>query len=259
MAKKYRCTSFTVCVALVALGIALSFGCVGQPDPYYDPGTTTPDGAPVEGQPDANNPPPPPGPDGGVTPTPDAYVPPPPPDAYVPPVQYPPGPYGTNEGSVIANLTWTGYIDTDADGDSDPFNESPTTIKLEDFYVGFDPGARIIMINSSAGWCGACQDEAPSLVQLNTSHGPRGARFITALFEDTNSWPADTNFAKTWGEWYDLTFPTVADPDDLLGPYYEDSTVPMNILIDASDMTIIDIHHGFDYYYTKQILDNYCD
>lgn len=258
MAKKERRISVAVCVSLGALGFALNIGCVGQPDPYYDPGTNTADGAPVEGQPDANNPPTPTI-DGGLTPVPDAYVPPPTPDAYVPPVEYPSGPYGTSEGAVIANLSWSGYADTDADSDDDPFNESPTTVSLQDYYVGFDPGARIILVNSSAGWCGSCQDEASSLRQLDASYRSRGARFVTALFEDSSSYPADTNFAKTWGQWYDLTFPVVADPEDKLGPYYEDSTVPMNILIDASDMSIIDIHHGFDYYYTQQILDTYCD
>lgn len=257
MAIKDRCTSIAVCVALGALGFAPSTGCVGQPDPF-DPGTSSADGAPVEGQPDAHNPPPPPS-DGGVTPTADAYVPPSPPDAYVPPAQYPPGPYGTNEGSVIAELSWSGYVDSDADSDNDPFNESPTTISLRDYYVGFDPGARVILLNSSAGWCGACQEEAASLKQLDSSYRSRGARFIMAMFEDTNGSAADTNFAKTWGEWFDLAFPVVADPQDKLGPYYQDSSVPMNILIDASDMTIIDIHHGFDYYYTQQVLNTYCD
>jgi len=258
MARQDRCTSIAVCVALGALGIALSTGCVGQPDPF-DPGTTTADGAPVEGQPDGNNPPPPTT-DGGITPTADAYVPPPPPpDAYVPPAQYPSGPYGTSEGSVIANLSWTGYIDTDADADSDPFNESPTTISLQDFYHGFDPGARIILINASAGWCGACQEEASELKQLDSAFRSRGARFITALFEDSSSYPADTDFAKSWGEWYSLAFPVVADPQDKLSPYYQESSVPMNIMIDASDMTIIDIIHGFDYSYTQQVLNTYCD
>jgi hypothetical protein len=35
--------------------------------------------------------------------------------------------------------------------------------------------------------------------------------------------------------------------------------VPTNVVIDATNMVIVDIHHGFEYYQMRQILEAYCD
>src|SRR5262245_27394145 len=45
------------------------------------------------------------------------------PSADAGPLTYPPGPYGTDLGDVIANYMWMGYVDSAADADDDPFNE----------------------------------------------------------------------------------------------------------------------------------------
>lgn len=239
-------------VALLLVGL---MACVGKVD---DPGgggggEDTMDAA-VASQPDAA--PIPNTPDAAPLPPPDAA--PPPPDA-PPAVTYPPGPYGNSEGDVIKALSWSGYVDSDADTDNDPFNEPVTTVSLEDFYQGFDPGARIILINASAGWCSVCQDEAQSLRNINTEYFSRGGRIITALFQDTNGYAADTDFAKTWGEYFELTSAVVADPNDLLSPYYLEDTVPLNIFVDASNMVIVEVHHGFDDSTTRQIFESYVD
>jgi len=238
-------------VALMLLG---STACVGKVDDPGGPGLETADAA-IVAQPDAN-----------ILPgTPDANTPPVTPDAApLPPdappaVTYPPGPYGNNVGSVIAPLSWQGYVDSDSDSDANPFNEAVTTVSLQDFYKGFDPGARIILINASAGWCSVCQDEASYLVDIDADYHSRGARIITALFQDTSGYSADTDFAKTWGEYFEETFAVVADPNDLMSPYYQEDSVPMNVYIDASTMTIVNIEHGFDDTNTRQIFESYVD
>lgn len=244
--QRIRCSS----VALVIFG---SSACVGQADdPGGGSGTETIDAA-ASGQPDAA--PSPIVPDAAQLP-PDAA--PPPPDA-PPAVTYPDGPYGFTEGQVIAALSWSGYADSDADPDDNPFNEPVTTVSLEDYYQGFDPGARIILINASAGWCSVCQEEAGYLVDIYAEYRSRGARIITALFQDTSGYAADTEFAKAWGEYFELTSAVVADPNDLLAPYYEEDTVPLNIFVDASNMVIVEVHHGFDNWTTRQIFDSYVD
>ena len=179
-----------------------------------------------------------------------------PPDA-TPMIQYPSGPYGTNEGDVITNLGWMGYGDTDVDSDDDPFNEAARMVKLEEFFAGNDPSATVIMIGSGAGWCGPCQDEALQLPGLYTQYRASGARFISTMFEDSYGSKADANYAKAWGQQFGLAFPTLADPDGLLDPYYNGSAIPMNMFIDATTMEIIDVHHGFSASYTRQILDAY--
>jgi thiol-disulfide isomerase/thioredoxin len=224
--------------------VVCGVGCVGQPDPYTG-GGGDPNSHDASAQPDPRD---------GAPGTADAA--PRPPDA-TPQLYYPSGPYGNDEGDVIANLGWMGYIDSNADSDDDPFNEAEGMIMLEDFFVGNDPTAKVIMINSSAGWCGSCQTEAAALPGLRDQYYASGARFVTAMFEDASGSPSSVGYAKSWGEFFDLNFPTVADPQDLLGAYYQENAVPMNMFVDAETMTIIDIHHGYDGSYARQVLDAY--
>jgi thiol-disulfide isomerase/thioredoxin len=238
-----------------ALAVLLCLGCVGKID-GYDPRPGNADAGPEIGDPDAGNLP---GtPDAAFVPgDPDAYVPPPVPDAAPPP--YPSGPYGYNVGSTVSNLSWTGYIDSATDTDKDPFNEPSRTVTMEEFFVGTDPGARVIIVNASAGWCGSCQEEMPKLESLFSDYESRGLRIISALFENTSGSAADTAFARSWGESFSLSFATVADPSDTLAPYYTENAVPMNMIVDASTMKIVEVFHGFDEYYVRQIVDNYVD
>ena len=229
-----------VSALLFAAQVAVGGGCVGHPDPYQG-GSDSDAGAhdPGDGAPGAV--------DAGSSPD------------TAPHVYYPSGPYGNGEGDVIENLGWMGYIDSDIDSDDDPFNEPARMILLEEFFIGQDAHAKVIMINSSAGWCGSCQEEASQLPSLRDQYFAGGARFITAMFEDSSGSPASVGYAKSWGEFFDLDFPTVADPQDDLGPFYQESSVPMNMFIDAETMTIIDIHHGFSGSYARQILDAYAN
>lgn len=172
---------------------------------------------------------------------------------------YPPGPYGLHEGDVIKPLNWDGWVDSAADPDDDPFNETPTTVLTEAYFQGSDPGARMILINASSGTCSNCQAEMPVVQSLFEEYRSRGVRMITALRADGQDAPADTAFAKEWGQTYGLTFATVADPTDKLKPFYESDAMPMNMYIDASTMTIVEVRHGFDEAYTRQLFDAYVD
>lgn len=213
--------------------------CMGEvPDgTHSDP----PDGAPVVHPADAA----PGAPDATVLPsTPDAR-PVTPPDA-APPPSYPAGPYGTAKGAIIRNLAWTGYRDSAADADSSPFNEAASTVELLEFFRGRDAGAKVIVLNESAGWCSGCVEAARDLPGLSATYGPRGARFVETLFEDYDGNPANAEFARAWGQAFSLTTPTVADPDDALGDYNGSGSVPMFLFVDADDMKIVEKVYGYD-------------
>jgi thiol-disulfide isomerase/thioredoxin len=179
------------------------------------------------------------------------------PDAAPEPAAYPSGPYGTRVGSVIENLAWMGY--RDGDGNGDPFDEDAREVTLEEFFSGRDPDAKIILINSAAGWCGPCQEEAPILRGLHNEYDGRGVRILSAIFETTSGSPAGVSYARTWGTTFNLPFAMVADPSDLLGPYYVENAVPMNMFVDAETMEIVEVYHGFDSQYTRSIFDAYVD
>lgn len=170
---------------------------------------------------------------------------------------YPVGPYGYGVGDTIANFSLQGYRDTDADPDDDPFNEEPCEIHMEDFFSGQDLGARVLLLNVSAGWCSVCQDEARSLRTIWDEYKVKGGRFYTVLFQDTQENPADLADIKEWGTYFGSKWPHGADPTDSLSPYFPEPSVPLNIYVDLLTMKIVEVHVGFDSGYTRQILNTY--
>jgi thiol-disulfide isomerase/thioredoxin len=181
------------------------------------------------------------------------------PDAEPQPKPYPSGPYGTGSGDTIVNLSWQGYADTDVDTDTDPFNENPHAVTLEDFYAERDSGSKILLVTNSAGWCGACQEEAAELADFAAKWVPQGVRFLTAMIENGSGSPASVAFAKSWGVNFGLTTPVVADPDVLLDPYYVDNGIPFNLFIETKTMTIVSKMSGFDSTEAEQIFRAHVD
>ena len=234
-------------LALVLLSLA-ALGCAGKAPPAGDDDDDDP-WADSDAGPRPRDAGPGGGADGGT---------PRPPDAAPMPAAYPAGPYGTRTGRVIENLGFMGYADG-ADSGGDPFDDAPRRVELEEFFQGRDPASRVLLVNSASGWCGACQEEAAALRGIAAQYTARGARFLTALEEDPYGSPADVAFAREWGQQFDLTFATVADPGGTLTDYYVESATPMNMFIDTRTMTIVEVHHGFDPGETRGILDAYVD
>jgi thiol-disulfide isomerase/thioredoxin len=223
----------------IAVSLIVLVGCVGSVPDNGAPGDDDDDSA---GAPDA------------APAAPDAA---PVPDAEPEPLAYPAGPYGTREGDVIENLAWMGWADDNGNGD--PTDDASRMITLEEFFVGRDPASRILLVTASAGWCGACQEEAPILADIYQDYQGRGARMMTALVETTSGAPGTVDFARQWAQSFDLPFPVVADPSDLLADYYRENSIPMNMFIDLQTMTIVEIWHGFGRQDAEDVFDAYVD
>ena len=77
----------------------------------------------------------------------------------------------------------------------------------------------------------------------------RHAQAVLQLLE-TGAWvldpPADAEHAAQWKTQYDLSCLVAADPDNVLGEYYDIVAAPMNMLIDLCSMEILYSHVGFD-------------
>lgn len=156
-------------------------------------------------------------------------------------VAYPPGPYGTSQGSVIADITFAGLRNPkSANYNFDGDKVEP--ISLHDYYnPTSDPSRpRVLLVAASAGWCGPCRQEASESMTNWAYWNPKGAEFLTALFDSntpgTAAAPAD---ATSWSKSYRLEYPMVLDPQQKMGAYANLQAVPFNLVIDLSNMTIV--------------------
>jgi hypothetical protein len=143
---------------------------------------------------------------------------------------YPAGPYGKEEGQPLANLSFF-----------DP--ASAAQVSLRDLRGG---EARVLMITSSAGWCGACLQEAVVMNSIEADWAPRGLYILYTLFQDWNGGEADEGFWTQWCDQTDPTYRVVLDPDFVLGNYFNPDSAPLNLLVDLETMKILRLETGFN-------------
>ena len=143
---------------------------------------------------------------------------------------YPSGPYGTVECSVIDDHSFTR-----ADG---------STLSLSDIYA--DADAKVLLLTTSAGWCPACIEEQPTLEAWYNTYRSQGLRVVGTLFADENDSPVGADYAANWLNNYNLTFPVVADTDQVLSAYYDASKAPMNMIVNVATMQIVRVIIGAD-------------
>jgi AhpC/TSA family len=160
---------------------------------------------------------------------------------------YPPGPYGVGVGKVVENATFYGY----------PSASSMVrqTVSLGDYYNPdgtklTSAGAPItaLLVTVGAVWCNPCQQEAGVLGAVANKFMPAGVQVIQDLFEGTD---ATTGTAATesdldsWITSHALPFPVFIDPSKKLAPYFDVSSLPFIMLLDAKTMTNVEEEVGF--------------
>lgn len=162
------------------------------------------------------------------------------------PFEYPPAPYGLTKGSVIENLTFLGWSQPAAVA----YNlQSTAPLQLADFY---DPrgekGIELLLINAVAVWCGVCRNEYADLLSndLYAQLKPRGVEMLGLLFEDNNGEPARYADLVNWGSNYSVAFPFALDPAFKTGVYFDRSATPMNMLVDARTMEVLEVITGYN-------------
>jgi hypothetical protein len=149
---------------------------------------------------------------------------------------YPSGPYGTDPGSVVANTCFRGW----STPDSSPHTEAALQdLSLGSFHDDTGKNYELLLVNTAALWCAACKNEHKTLGQHYAEFAPRGLGLVSALFQDNAGEPATVDDLKLWVETFDVKFPMVLDPDYQLGLYGSAEQAPLNLLIDARTMTIL--------------------
>ena len=150
---------------------------------------------------------------------------------------YPSGPYGTDPGSVVENMCFSGWT---TPGTSPHSEAALENLSLGAFHDETGKNYELLLVNTAALWCAACKNEHKTLGEHYAELAPRGLGLVSALFQDNAGGPATVDDLKLWVETFDVQFPMLLDsPDYQLGIYASADTAPLNLLIDARTMTII--------------------
>src|SRR5437762_8782472 len=97
-------------------------------------------------------------------------------------VDYPAGPYGYKEGSVIENIQFTGKIPMAAGTN---YSTLPMQkITLNDFH--HDSTVKILFLVGAARWCGPCNMEAPAVKMLADKYRAQGVQLLDVVVEGIN-------------------------------------------------------------------------
>lgn len=154
----------------------------------------------------------------------------------LPPEHYPSGPYGGEVGSVVQNLTFMGFRQPNATAMDEANLEQ---VALADFY---DPsgkrGVELLLLNTAAIWCAACQAEHRTLPARTTEFSEQGLAVLSALFQDAEREPAQPTHLAAWVATFDCNYAMVLDPEYQAGIFGSAETAPLNLIIDARTMKI---------------------
>jgi len=162
-------------------------------------------------------------------------------DSFVPqPGDYPAPPFGKTVGTVIEDHSFL------IPGEN-------TVVKLSDYFE--HPTKKVLLINASAGWCGACKQEAAELNVTFAEYEAKGFDILYTLFEDWNGGPVTEEFYDGWMAQHGGDYLTVLDPEFELGIYFNVEATPMNMLVDLETMTIVWLETGFNSFALKAKLD----
>lgn len=168
---------------------------------------------------------------------------------------YPPGPYGTGIGAKVENFGFLGWRDPVA---SNYDVERLEPLHLSDFY---NPDGRrdvkVIWINASAVWCSVCKAEMAAIKDNNVhaEFGAKGVQMLATLFEDKSSQPAKPSDLRNWGMLpaHSIDYPLVLDPGFKLGAFFSSDATPLNMLIDARTMRVLDATMGYSQDYWQRV------
>lgn len=188
---------------------------------------------------------------------------------------YPPGPYGTSRGSIVARYQFTGFKNALTQ------NGSMQNIELADFYnphsddssyVPADPlqdgrrfpvgslygsnapKPRALSISISSIWCGACKREAKMVLPVkHLLYKPLGGEFLVQLNDGAAPGHAAVQQDLLgWTSQFQVDFPATIDPHRQLDALFVISAYPTNIILDTRSMKIVEVVAGIpdDVYWT---------
>lgn len=133
---------------------------------------------------------------------------------------YPAGPYGARIGALFEPFSLTACNRQGA--------EASWRFDQPDFFSN-----NVTVVTVSAGWCVPCQMEARQMeAEIVQRYAGMGVRLVQVLVQDAQYRAITPSFCNTWVTRYNLTFPVLMDPTNVMGIYYPRGAFPANIVID---------------------------
>lgn len=161
---------------------------------------------------------------------------------------YPKGPYGVGVGQVLSpNLSWSGYA-----------ANQTTVSKLTSADLWDCDGKKgidALVLDTSAGWCAACETQAHDEAQLTAQYDQLGVVAITLLIMDAAEQPATTSTALDWRTTYQLDDVGIfADPAFQLEPQNQQTIgLPLTMVVDPRTMKVVKATEGYGSQYPVEI------
>jgi hypothetical protein len=178
------------------------------------------------------------------------------------PLAYPPGPYGTTKGSIVAHYKLNGFQNAQID------HSATQPIQLADFYNPhaddpgyapanaaqddrlFPPGSsygggtpkpKALSITISSLWCGACKNEAKTVLPAKyLKYKPLGGEFLVQLDDGpSQGHSAGQQDLLTWTTQFHVNYPATIDPGRQLDALFVADVYPANIIINTRTMKIV--------------------
>lgn len=141
---------------------------------------------------------------------------------------YPAGPYGTEVGDVVENLSFV-------DGDDVP-------ITLEELRAAPQPA---LLLFGTAAWCAVCIHEAETLT-LTLAELSALVQPVGVLYEDAFAGPPSAAMVDGYNDAVDA-FEFFADPSQRFNEYFDPAgELPRLLLIDTATMTLVYKNQGLD-------------
>lgn len=169
------------------------------------------------------------------------------------PRNYPPGPFGYGVGATLENLAFLGWLEPAVVGYD---LEKLEVVRLSDFYSA-DGSTKLLWINASAVWCSVCRAEMRDIKDkgINATLGAKGLVMIETLFEDNDTNPATPADLKAWGSVPDhsIDYALLLDPGFKLGAFFTSDATPLNMLVDAKTMQVLEITMGYSSDYWQRV------
>lgn len=174
---------------------------------------------------------------------------------------YPAGPYGYAVGSTISNINLVGKMDPNGPNGTADYSAMPMQqIKLGDYY---NKQYKLIVLGGVAGWCKYCNEEQPEMNRMYAQYNPQGVQFILGLAQSfatktSDIGPATEDDLNRWARIHSTRMPIGLDPNEQLQQFAPDiGSWPLTIIIDASNMQIIDFFTGAQTAKLERIIKNF--